>query len=92
MPTVPTFVESGVQAFASLQRQGMLAPAGTPKEVVALLNREINKALEALDLKERFVTLTFDPTPGSPEEFRKFLLTEDVRWREVQKRVNVRLD
>jgi tripartite-type tricarboxylate transporter receptor subunit TctC len=92
LPTVPTFVESGVKDFVSFQWYGMLAPAGTPKDIVVLLNREINKALEAPDLKERFVTLTFDPTPGSPEEFRKFLVTEDVRWREVQKQVNVRLD
>jgi tripartite-type tricarboxylate transporter receptor subunit TctC len=92
MPTVPTFVESGVKDFVSFQWYGMLAPAGTPKEVIVLLNRQINKALEAPDLKERFVAQTFDPTPGSPEDFRKFLVAEDVRWRDVQKQVNVRLD
>jgi len=92
MPTVPTFVESGVKDFVSFQWYGMLAPAGTPKDIVARLNREINKALESPDLKERFVAQTFDPVPGSPEDFRKFLVSEDVRWREVQKLVNVRLD
>ncbi|MGH8618185.1 MAG: tripartite tricarboxylate transporter substrate binding protein [Burkholderiales bacterium] len=92
LPTVPTFVESGVKDFVSFQWYGMLAPAGTPKSVVATLNREINKALAAPDLKERFVAQTFDPTPGTPEEFLKFLQTEDVRWRDVQKQVNVRLD
>ncbi len=92
LPTVPTFVESGVKDFVSFQWYGMLAPAGTPKEIVALLNSQINKALDAPDLKERFVAQTFDPVPGSPEDFRKFLVSEDVRWREVQKQVNVRLD
>ena len=76
----------------SFQWYGRLAPAGTPKAVVATLNREINKALAAPDLKERFVAQTFDPAPGTPEEFLKFLQTEDVRWRDVQKQVNVRLD
>ena len=70
----------------------MLAPAGTPKDIVTLLNSEINKALNAADVKSRFTAVTLDITPGSPEEFRKFLETEDARWKSVVKQVNVRLD
>jgi len=92
LPGVPTFLESGVKDFVSFQWYGVFAPAGTPRETVALLNREINKALNSPDIRERFVAVTFDPTPGKPEDFLKLLQDEDARWRGVQKQVNVRLD
>ena len=92
LPNVQTFVEAGVKDFVSFQWYGVLAPAGTPKDIVALLNREINKALTAPDVKDRFTTLTLDITPGSPMDFLKLLESEDKRWKGVQKLVNVRLD
>ena len=92
LPNVPTFQEAGVKDFIAYQWYGVLAPAGTPREIVTLLNREINKALNAPDVKTRFTAVTLDITPGSPEEFKKFLETEDTRWKAVVKQVNVRLD
>ncbi len=92
LPGVATFQEAGVRDFVSFQWYGVFAPAGTPPAIVALLNREINKALNAPDIKERFVALTLDPTPGKPHDFLKMLEDEDTRWRGVQKQVNVRLD
>jgi tripartite-type tricarboxylate transporter receptor subunit TctC len=92
LPAVATFQEAGVKDFVSFQWYGVFAPAGTPREIVAVLNREINKALNAPDIKERFVSLTLDPAPGKPEAFLKFLQDEDARWRDVQKQVHVRLD
>ena len=92
LPSVPTFQESGVKDFVAYQWYGALAPAGTPKEIVTLLNSEINKALNAADVKARFTAVTLDITIGSPEDFRRFLETEDTRWKGVDKQVNVRLD
>lgn len=92
LPAVPTFQEAGVKDFIAYQWYGVLAPAGTPRAIVTLLNREINKALQAADVKARFSAVTLDITPGSPEDFRKFLDTEDARWKSVVKQVNVRLD
>jgi tripartite-type tricarboxylate transporter receptor subunit TctC len=92
LPGVATFQEAGVKDFVSFQWYGVFAPAGTPREVVAVLNREINKALNSPDIKDRFVALTLDPAPGKPEAFLKLLQDEDARWRDVQKQVNVRLD
>jgi tripartite-type tricarboxylate transporter receptor subunit TctC len=63
-----------------------------PKDIVATLNREISKAINAPDVKERFTAQTFDPTPGSPGDFLKLLESEDKRWRDVQSQVKVRLD
>ena len=92
LPNVPTFQEAGVKDFVAYQWYGVLAPAGTPKEIVALLNNEINRALNSADVKSRFNAVTLDTTPGSPEEFRKFLENEDTRWKSVVKQVNLRLD
>ena len=92
LPNVQTFVEAGVKDFVSFQWYGVLAPAGTPKDIVTILNRDINKALAAPDVKDRFTTLTLDITPGSPTDFLKLLESEDQRWKGVQKLVNVRLD
>jgi tripartite-type tricarboxylate transporter receptor subunit TctC len=92
LPGTPTFVESGVKDFVSFQWYGMLGPAGMPQNVVAILNREINKALKAPDVQERFSALTLDATPGTPADFLKLLESEDRRWRDVQKQVKVRLD
>jgi len=92
LPSVPTFVESGVKDFVSFQWYGMLGPAGLPKDVVTTLNREINKALSSAEVKDRFTALTLDAAPGTPADFLKLLESEDKRWRDVQKQVNVRLD
>jgi tripartite-type tricarboxylate transporter receptor subunit TctC len=92
LPDTPTFVESGVKDFVSFQWYGMLGPAKMPKDVVAILNREINRALNSAEVRERFTSLTLDASPGSPEDFLKLLQSEDKRWRDVQAQVKVRLD
>lgn len=92
LPNVQTFAEAGVKDLVAFQWYGVLATAGTPKAVVELLNREINKALALPDVKERFTSVTLDLTPGTPEEFRRFLENEDARWKEVLKQVPIRLD
>ena len=92
LPDVPTFVESGVKDFVSFQWYGMLGPAGMPKDIVAVLNREINKALNSPEIKKRFESLTLDATPGTPGDFLKLLESEDRRWRDVQAQVKVQLD
>ena len=92
LPDVQTFQEAGVKDFVTFQWYGVLAPAGTPKDVIATLNREINKALAAPDVRDRFAALTLDSAPGTPEDFRMLLESEDKRWREVLKQVKVSLD
>ena len=57
-----------------------------------MLNKSINKALEAIDVKERFNAMTFDINAGSPEDFSKLLVSEDLRWKDVLRQVKVQLD
>jgi tripartite-type tricarboxylate transporter receptor subunit TctC len=92
LPNVPTFQEAGVKDFFTFQWYGVLAPAGTSKDRVALLNREVNKALDAPDVRERFASLTLDIELGPPEAFRKLLESEDARWKGVLKQVKIQLD
>jgi tripartite-type tricarboxylate transporter receptor subunit TctC len=92
LPNAPTFVESGVKDFVSFQWYGMLGPAGMPKDVVTVLNREINRALNSPEVRKRFESLTLDATPGTPADFLKLLVSEDRRWRDVQAQVKVQLD
>ena len=92
LPNVQTFQEAGVNDFVSFQWYGMLAPAGTPRDIIATLNREINKALTAPDVKVRFASLTLDSSPATPDDFRRLLDDEDKRWKGVLKQVKVSLD
>lgn len=92
LPNTETFIEAGVKDFVTFQWYGIFGPAGMHKDVVAVLNKSINRALASPEVKERFVSLTFDPVIGDPEVFRKLLVSEDKRWREVQAQVKVHLD
>ncbi len=92
LPNAPTVIESGVKDFVTWQWYGILGPAGVPRDIVALLNREIHKAMATKEVKDRFSALAFDAAPGTPEDFLALLKSEDTRWKEVVKEVNVSLD
>lgn len=92
LPNTQTFTEAGVKDFVTFQWYGILGPAQLPKNIVTTLNQSINKALDAPAVKERFAALTFDSSIGSPEDFRKLLVSEDLRWKGVLKQVKIQLD
>lgn len=92
LPDAATFVESGVADFISFQWYGMLGPAGLPPAIAGTLNAAINKGLAAPDVRDRFTSMTFDITIGSPDDFRKLLVSEDLRWKGVLKQVKIQLD
>lgn len=92
LPDVPTMVEAGFTDMSGEQWVGALAPAGTPKEIVALLQREITKAAASPDLKERFVSLGFAPVGSTPEEFAAFIRSEMETWSKVIRAGNLKPD
>jgi tripartite-type tricarboxylate transporter receptor subunit TctC len=92
LPGTPTFVESGVKDFVTFQWYGIFGPAGVAKNIVSTLNQSINKALTAPEVKERFAALTFDSAAGTPDDFRKLLVAEDQRWKDVLRQVKIQLD
>jgi tripartite-type tricarboxylate transporter receptor subunit TctC len=80
LPNVPTSKEAGIDNFTISIWYGMVAPAGTPREVIARLNREIVKALESQDLKGRMSASGIDPWPGTAEELGSLLRSETARY------------
>ena len=84
-PDVPTMGEAGVQGFDVQSWFGIVAPKGTPKDIITRLNAESVKALATADIKERFLDLGAVPAPMLPEAFGDFIRAEITRWGEVVK-------
>ena len=83
MLDVPTIAEAGVPGYEALVWVGLLAPAGTPPEIVARLNSEITKLLRAPDVQQLLASSGVDPTPTTPEEFGAYLKNEFDKWGKV---------
>ena len=82
---IPTMGEAGVAGFDVQSWFGLVAPKGTPKDIIARLNAESVKALATADIKERFMELGAVPGPMSPEAFGDYIRSEIIRWGEVVK-------
>ena len=80
MPRVPTSAESGVPQLQSVFWYVLLAPAGTPRDIVDRLNLESAKAMQAADTQERFATIGAETKSGTPEQAAEFLRSEYTRW------------
>jgi tripartite-type tricarboxylate transporter receptor subunit TctC len=89
---VPTIIEQGIADFDVNAWFGLMAPAGTPREVVARLNADAAKALNQPALRERLQGLGLNPAPNSPEEFSQFIRGELERWGKVARAVNIRAE
>ena len=85
LPQIPTAVESGVEGFVVSIWYGILAPAGTPRNIINRLNSELHKALAAPDLKERLANSGVDPLTSTPEQFASHIQSETVRYAKIIK-------
>ena len=92
LPNVPTINESGYKGFDAVTWFGLLAPAGTPKDVVARLNAEFNKALKQPELAKRLSDEGADPAGGTPEQFAALIKDEIPRWGKVVKDSGAKID
>jgi len=92
LPEVPTFAELGYPKVAVSLWYGLLAPAGTPVPIIQKINREVVKALDAPDVRERLQAQGAEPMPGTPEAFASFMQEEMARWAPVVKQAGVKLD
>jgi tripartite-type tricarboxylate transporter receptor subunit TctC len=89
LPDVPTMAEAGLPGFESYNWQGVVAPAGTPREIVERLNREINAILAKPDQREAIAATGSQVGGGTPEEFREFIRVETAKWARVVKDANI---
>lgn len=84
-PDLPTLAESGFPGFDASFWCVIVAPTGTPKEVIAKLNGELNKVMALPDLRERLASLAMEPLSGTPEQAAAFIRSESVKWAKVVK-------
>ena len=89
LPELPTAKEAGVAGFSVSSWNGLAVPAGTPKDVVARLNREVVAALIDPAVRKRLEDLNLDPLPGSPEQAAALLQHDVRRWGEVIRRAGI---
>jgi tripartite-type tricarboxylate transporter receptor subunit TctC len=92
VPEIPTVAESGFPGFDVPSATGILAPAGTPREIVARINAAINRALATEEVRQRLNAQGFEPAPMSPEEFGAFLASEVRKYAKLIQEAGVRLD
>ncbi len=92
LPEVPTLAESGLPGFSSEAWFGVLAPAGTPRDIVARLNAEIAKAVTAPDAREKLAAQGFEVVTDTPEQFTAFIRAEIAKWAKVVRESGARLD
>jgi len=90
LPDVPTMKEAGVDNFVMSIWYGILAPAGTPRDMINRLNSEIHKALATSDLKGRLAASGVEPLTSTPEHFASLIRSETVRYAKVIKDAGIK--
>jgi tripartite-type tricarboxylate transporter receptor subunit TctC len=91
-PELPTMAEAGVPGFDISTWFGLLAPAGTPREVIMKWNTEVTRILNAPDMRERFTAQGAEPAPTSPEQFATFIQEELAKYGRIVKASGAKID
>ena len=92
LPNVPTIAEAALKDFDATQWYGVVAPAGTPLEIVSKLNAEIRAMLQTREMRERMLAEGAIAMPSTPEAFGAFIQSEITRWGAVVRSANIRAD
>jgi len=92
LPDLPTMAEGGVSGVVAVSWTGMSAPAKTPADIAAKLNRAVNDALKSQDMANALRKLGSEPLGGSPQEFSALLSEEGPKWVEVVKSSGIKID
>ena len=92
MPELPTVAEAGLGGYESSQWYGLLAPAGTPEEILNPLNAHVVKIMQAADMKSRLTEDGLVPIGGTREQFAAHIKTEIAKWAKVIKQSGARID
>lgn len=89
---IPTLQEQGLGGFEAYAWQGLVVPAGTPKDVIAKLNAALLAAMNSTAVKARMQTLGLESIPGSPEQMARYSADERAKWGQVIKASGIKLD
>ena len=85
LPEVPTLAEAGVPGYEAVGWFGLMAPVATPRDIVTMLNRDINRILQLPDVKTRLLELGAEPASLSPEQFIDFIRSDNAKWEKLIK-------
>ena len=88
-PAVPTVAESGLPGYASVGWFGLLAPAHTPKDIVAKLNKTVVEIMGEKDVIDRMATLGAEPEPQTPDEFARYIDEDVAKWTRLVKEEHI---
>ncbi len=91
-PDVPTVAEAGVPGYELMVWFGLVAPAGTPREVVQKLNAEVAKILAMPDVRERFMAQGVEPLGSTPEQFGEHIKAQMAKWSQVVRDAGVKAE
>jgi tripartite-type tricarboxylate transporter receptor subunit TctC len=91
-PDVPTVNESGLPGFEAVLHYGLLAPTGTPEEIIALLNKELRALVTSADVRERIAADGGDPLPSSPEQYAADIDQEEAKWSVLIRKLNLKVE
>jgi tripartite-type tricarboxylate transporter receptor subunit TctC len=89
LPNVPTIAEAGLPGYEAVQWSGLLAPAKTPREIIARLSKEAVTILRTPEARERLTGVGCEVVASSPEEFSAFMQAETVKWAAVVKAAGI---
>jgi len=92
LPDIPTIAETGISGYEASSWFGVLAPAGTPKDVVAKIQADIAKALNAPEIKERLSGQGAEPVGNTPEQFAEHIKAESAKWAKVVRDSGAKVD
>ncbi|HEU4353401.1 MAG TPA: tripartite tricarboxylate transporter substrate binding protein [Burkholderiales bacterium] len=92
LPDVPTVAEAGLRDFEVTTWYGVLAPAGTPKNVISRLNAELVKIMHSPELKEKLAATGTEPLTSTPEEFAAYIKREIAKWGDVIRKSGAKAD
>ena len=92
LPNVPTIAESGYPGFDVTPVFGLYVPAATPKEIIAMLNAAVRKAVDAPDIREKLAAQAVVSGSSTPEELGKILAAEIAQWAQVIRAAGIRVD
>jgi len=89
-PGLPTVAEAGVPGYESASLSGMLAPIGTPADILKRLNQQVVSALARHDIREKLAILGVETITGTPEDFRATIKADTAKWAKVIKQAGIR--
>jgi len=92
LPDVPTFDESGLPGFEAVLHYGLLAPAGTPKEIVDRLNTELRKLADNPDVQKQIHNEGGDPMTSTPDEYSADIDKEEKKWSSLVHKLNLKVE